>query len=91
MIIALIILFRSSCVSSSHSIVFFHSVINLPWREPPVRQLSNRRRLSLPENSIGQLERRIARKKSQENHQVLADMKELHQKAAEACFNRCSA
>ena len=34
------------------------------------------------EKQIGQLERRIARKKSQENHQVLADMKELHKKAA---------
>ena len=34
------------------------------------------------EKQIGQLERRIARKKNQENHQVLADMKELHKKAA---------
>lgn len=31
---------------------------------------------------LGQLERRIARKKKQENHQVLADMKELHKKTA---------
>lgn len=34
------------------------------------------------ERQIGQLERRIARKKEQENHQVLADMKELHKRAA---------
>lgn len=34
------------------------------------------------EKQLGQLERRIARKKKQENHQVLADMKELHKKAA---------
>ena len=34
------------------------------------------------EKQIGQLERRIARKKGQENHQILADMKELHKRAA---------
>ena len=34
------------------------------------------------ERQIGQLERRIARKKGQENHQILADMKELHKRAA---------
>lgn len=34
------------------------------------------------EKQIGQLERRIARKKGQENHQILADMKDLHRKAA---------
>ncbi len=34
------------------------------------------------EKQIAQLERRIARKKNQENHQVLADMKELHKRAA---------
>ena len=34
------------------------------------------------EKQIGQLERRIARKKGQENHQILADMKDLHKKAA---------
>lgn len=33
------------------------------------------------EKQIGQLERRIARKKGQENHQILADMKDLHRKA----------
>ena len=32
------------------------------------------------EKQIGQLERRIARKKNLENHQVLADMKELHKR-----------
>ncbi len=34
------------------------------------------------ERQIGQMERRIARKKGQENHQILADMKELHKRAA---------
>lgn len=34
------------------------------------------------ERQIGQLERRIARKKGQESHQILADMKELHKRAA---------
>ncbi len=34
------------------------------------------------ERQIGQLERRIARKKGQENHQILADMKDLHKRAA---------
>ena len=34
------------------------------------------------ERQIGQLERRISRKKGQENHQILADMKELHKRAA---------
>ena len=42
----------------------------------------HRRFLKGCEKQIGQLERRIARKKGQENHQVLADMKELHKKAA---------
>lgn len=32
------------------------------------------------EKQIGQLERRIARKKNLENHQILADMKELHKR-----------
>ena len=32
------------------------------------------------EKQIGQLERRIARKKGQENHQILADMKDLHRR-----------
>lgn len=35
------------------------------------------------EKQINQLERRIARKKAQEPHQVLADMKELHKKATQ--------
>lgn len=35
------------------------------------------------EKQLGQLERRIARKKKQENHQVLADMKDLHRKVAQ--------
>ena len=34
------------------------------------------------EKQIGQLERRIARKKGQETHQILADMKDLHKRAA---------
>ena len=34
------------------------------------------------EKQIAQLERRIARKRNQENHQILADMKELHKKTA---------
>lgn len=34
------------------------------------------------EKQLGQLERRIARKKGQENHQILADMKDLHKKTA---------
>ncbi len=34
------------------------------------------------EKQIGQLERRIARKKNLENHQILADMKELHKRVA---------
>lgn len=41
-----------------------------------------RRMVRSCERQIGQLERRIARKKGQENHQVLADMKELHKRAA---------
>lgn len=35
------------------------------------------------EKQLSQLERRIARKKKQENHQVLADMKELHKKVVQ--------
>lgn len=34
------------------------------------------------EKQINQFERRIVRKKHQENHQILADMKELHKRAA---------
>ncbi|MDE7260378.1 MAG: hypothetical protein K2N77_14235, partial [Lachnospiraceae bacterium] len=34
------------------------------------------------ERQIGQLERRISRKKGQENHQILADMKDLHRRTA---------
>ncbi len=34
------------------------------------------------ERQISQFERRIARKKGQENHQILADMKDLHRRAA---------
>ena len=41
-----------------------------------------RRHIKGCERQIGQLERRIARKKGQENHQILADMKELHKRAA---------
>lgn len=39
-----------------------------------------RRRIKSCERQIIQLERRIARKKYQENHQILADMKELHKR-----------
>lgn len=41
-----------------------------------------RRPIKSCERQIGQMERRIARKKGQENHQILADMKELHKRAA---------
>ena len=41
-----------------------------------------RKRIRGCERQIGQLERRIARKKHQENHQILADMKDLHKRAA---------
>ena len=41
-----------------------------------------RKHIKSCERQIGQLERRIARKKGQENHQILADMKELHKRAA---------
>lgn len=43
----------------------------------------NRRFTRNTERQLGQLERRITRKKRQENHQVLADMKELHKKVAQ--------
>ena len=46
------------------------------------RQDVKRRYIKSCERQIGQLERRIARKKGQENHQILADMKELHKRAA---------
>lgn len=38
------------------------------------------------ERQLGQLERRIARKKKQESHQVLADMRELHKKVAQVGY-----
>ena len=38
------------------------------------------------ERQIAQLERRIARKYGQENHQILADMKELHKRATSIGF-----
>ena len=38
------------------------------------------------DRQLSQLERRITRKKRQENHQVLADMKELHRKAAQVGY-----
>ena len=41
-----------------------------------------RRFIKSCEKQIGQLERRIARKKGQESHQILADMKDLHKRAA---------
>ena len=47
------------------------------------QQEENRRFTRSTEKQLAQLERRIARKKKQENHQVLADMKELHKKVAQ--------
>ena len=41
-----------------------------------------RRFIKSCEKQIGQLERRISRKKGQESHQILADMKDLHKRAA---------
>lgn len=41
-----------------------------------------RRFIKSCERQIGQFERRIARKKGQESHQILADMKDLHKRAA---------
>ncbi len=38
------------------------------------------------EKQLGQLERRIARKKKQETHQVLADMRELHKKTEQVGY-----
>ena len=38
------------------------------------------------EKQLGQLDRRIARKKKQETHQVLADMKELHKKTEQVGY-----
>lgn len=38
------------------------------------------------EKQLGQLERRISRKKRQEDHQVLADMKDLHRKVAQVGY-----
>ncbi|MDE7233191.1 MAG: hypothetical protein K2N37_08990, partial [Lachnospiraceae bacterium] len=46
----------------------------------------NRRFTRSTERQLGQLERRIARKKKQENHQVLADMKDLHKKVAQVGY-----
>lgn len=46
----------------------------------------NRRFTRSTEKQLGQLERRIARKKKQDNHQVLADMKELHKKVAQVGY-----
>ncbi|MCM1416272.1 MAG: hypothetical protein NC430_10155, partial [bacterium] len=43
----------------------------------------NRKFTRSTERQLGQLERRIARKKKQENHTVLADMRELHKKTAQ--------
>ncbi len=43
----------------------------------------NRRFTRSTEKQLGQLERRILRKRKQENHQVLADMKDLHKKVAQ--------
>ena len=46
----------------------------------------NRKFIRSTERQLGQLERRIARKKRQENHQVLADMRDLHKKVAQVGF-----
>lgn len=45
-----------------------------------------RRLIRGTEKQLGQLERRIARKKKQETHQVLADMKELHKKTEQVGY-----
>lgn len=47
-----------------------------------IPQNGQRRMIKSCERQIGQLERRIARKKGQESHQILADMKDLHKRAA---------
>ena len=41
------------------------------------------------ERQISQLEKRIARKKNQENHQILADMKDLHRKTMQIGYTVC--
>ena len=46
----------------------------------------NRKFIRNTDRQLSQLERRITRKKRQENHQVLADMKELHRKAAQVGY-----
>ena len=46
----------------------------------------NRRFTRSTEKQLGQLERRILRKRKQENHQVLADMKDLHRKVAQVGY-----
>lgn len=46
----------------------------------------NRRFTRGMEKQLGQLERRISRKKNQDNRQVLADMKELHKKVAQVGY-----
>ncbi len=46
----------------------------------------NRKFIKNTEKQLIQLERRIARKKRQENHQVLADMKDLHKKVAQVGY-----
>ena len=46
----------------------------------------NRRFARSTEKQLDQLERRIIRKKKLENHQVLADMKELHKKVAQVGY-----
>lgn len=46
----------------------------------------NRKFTRSTERQLGQLERRIARKKKQESHQVLADMRELHKKVAQVGY-----
>ena len=46
----------------------------------------NRRFTRSTEKQLSQLERRILRKRKQENHQVLADMKDLHRKVAQVGY-----
>jgi ATP-dependent RNA helicase SUPV3L1/SUV3 len=45
-----------------------------------------RRKIKGCEHQIAQMERRIARKKNQDNHQVLADMKDLHKRVTAIGF-----
>ncbi|MBP3476373.1 MAG: hypothetical protein J6K48_08670 [Lachnospiraceae bacterium] len=70
---------RRNTEPKSISEIVMHTYENAFLVFPPE---DKRKRVKSCERQIAQLERRIARKKYQENHQVLADMKELHKRAA---------